>query len=104
VEAIGDLIAHGQLSFTFLDVPIMAAPPRLPSTYEDFCAQEGIELSTVQRLHDALGFSPPAATDRGREDDLVVVELLQQLLAVGAEEDAALRLLRTYADALRRLT
>jgi class 3 adenylate cyclase len=104
VEAIGDLIVRGELPFSFMDVPVMAAPPRLPSTYEDFCAQEGIELSTVQRLHDALGFSPPAATDRVREDDLVVVELLQQLLAVGAEEDAALRLLRVYADALRRLT
>jgi adenylate cyclase len=33
-----------------------------------------------------------------------VVELLQQLLAIGAREEVALRLLRTYADALRRLT
>jgi len=41
----------------------MAAQPRLPGTYEDFCAQQGIELSTVQRLHDALGFTPPAASD-----------------------------------------
>jgi adenylate cyclase len=58
----------------------------------------------VQRLHDALGFTPPAASDHVREDDLVVIELLQQLVAVGADEAAALRLLRTYADALRRLT
>jgi adenylate cyclase len=58
----------------------------------------------VQQLHDALGFTPPAASDHVREDDLVVIELLRQLLAVGAEEAAALRLLRTYADALRRLT
>jgi class 3 adenylate cyclase len=37
----------------------------------------------VQRLHDALGFTPPAASDHVRQDDLVVVELLQQtLLAV----------------------
>jgi adenylate cyclase len=104
VEAIGDLIAQGELPFSFMDVPIMAAQPRLPSTYQEFCTQRGIELSRVQRLHDALGFTPPAASDHVREDDLVVIELLQQLLAVGAEEPAALRLLRTYADALRRLT
>jgi class 3 adenylate cyclase len=104
VEAIGDLIAQGELPFSFMDVPVMAAQPRLPGTYQDLCAQQGIELSMVQRLHDALGFTPPAASDHVREDDLVVIELLRQLLAVGAEESAALRLLRTYADALRRLT
>jgi class 3 adenylate cyclase len=104
VEAIGDLITQGELPFSFMNVPVMAAQPRLPSTYEQFCAQQGIELSMVQRLHDALGFTPPAASDHVREDDLVVVELFQQLVAVGAEEAAALRLLRTYADVLRRLT
>jgi hypothetical protein len=104
VETIGDLIARGELPFSFMDVPVMAAEPRLLSTYEEFCAQQGIELSRVQRLHDALGFTPAAASDHVREDDLVVVELFQQLLAVGAEEEVGLRLLRTYADALRRLT
>ena len=104
VEAIGDLIARGELPFSFMDVPVMAAQPRLPSTYEELSTEQGIELSTVQRLQDALGFTPPAPSDHVREDDLVVVELFQQLLAVGADEDAALRLLRTYADALRRLT
>jgi adenylate cyclase len=87
-----------------MDVATMAAQPRLPSTYEELCAQQGIDLSRVQRLHDALGFTPPAASDHVRADDPLVIELLQQLVAVGAEESAALRLLRTYADALRRLT
>jgi adenylate cyclase len=104
VETIGDLIARGELPFSFMDAPTMGAQPRLPSTYEEFCTQRGIDLSMVQRLHDALGFTPPAASDHVREDDLIVVDLLQQWLAVGAEEAAALRLLRTYADALRRLT
>ena len=104
VEAIGDLIAQGELPFSFMDIPVMAAQPRLPSTYEEFCTQRGIPVSMVQRLHDALGFTPSAASDHVREDDLVVIELLRQLLAVGAEESAALRLLHTYADALRRLT
>jgi hypothetical protein len=56
VEVIGDLITRGELPFSFMDVPVMAAQPRLPDTYEKYCAQRGIELSTVQRLHDALGF------------------------------------------------
>ena len=63
VEAIGDLIAQGELPFSFMDVPIMAAQPRLSSTYQEFCTQRGIELSMLQRLHDALGFTPPAASD-----------------------------------------
>jgi adenylate cyclase len=104
VETIGELIARGELPFSFMDAPTMGAQPRLPSTYEDFCAERGIELSTVQQLHDALGFTPPAASDHVREDDLIVIELFQQFVAVRAEEAAVLRLLRTYADALRRLT
>jgi adenylate cyclase len=104
VETIGDLIVRGELPFSFMDAPTMGAQPRLPSTYQEFCTRQGVQLSTVQRLHDALGFTPPAPSDHVREDDLVVIELLRQLLAVGADQAAALRLLRTYADALRRLT
>jgi class 3 adenylate cyclase len=104
VETIGDLITRGELPFSFMDAPMMGAQPRLPSTYQEFCTQRGIPVSMVQQLHDALGFSPPAASDHVREDDLVVIELFQQFVAVGAEEAAILRLLRTYADALRRLT
>ena len=74
-----------------VDVPVMAAQPRLPSTYEELCTQRGIARSTVQQLHDALGFSPPAASDHVRDDDLVVIELLQQLLAVGAQLPALLQ-------------
>ena len=104
VEAIGDLITRGELPFSFMDVATMAAQPRLPTTYEKYCAQRGVEPSRVQRLHDALGFAPPAASDHVRADDPLLIELVEQLIAVGAEESAALRLLRTYADALRRLT
>jgi adenylate cyclase len=104
VEVVGDLIARGELPFSFMDAPTMGAQRRLPMSYEEFSAQRGLELSTVQRLHGALGFTPPAASDHVRQDDLTVVELFQQFVAIGAEEAAALRLLRTYADALRRLT
>ena len=37
VEAIGELIARGDLPFSFMDVPVMAAQSRLPSTYEELC-------------------------------------------------------------------
>jgi adenylate cyclase len=104
VEAIADLIGRGELPLSFLGGPTVAAQPRLPSTYRQLCDDQGIGLPTVQRVHDALGFTPPAASDRVGADDLLVVELVQQLAAVGAEESATLRLLRVYADALRRLT
>jgi predicted RNA-binding Zn ribbon-like protein len=59
----------------------------LPSTYEEFCAERGIEVPTVQRLHDALGFTPPAASDQVREDDLIVIELVEQFVAVRGLRD-----------------
>jgi adenylate cyclase len=103
VEAIASLIRRGELSFSFLAGPTTAAHPRSAATYQELCAAHGIELSRVQRLHDALGFTPPAATDHVREDDRILLELLRELAAAGADEPAALRLVRVYADALRRL-
>ena len=44
VETIGELIARGELPFSFMNAPTMGAQPRLPSTYEEFCTQQGIDL------------------------------------------------------------
>jgi adenylate cyclase len=104
VEAIADLVRRGQLPLSFLVGPAVAPHPRLATTYQGLCAERGVGLATVQRLHDALGFGPPAPSDPARADDLLLVELLEQLVGAGAEEAAVLRLLRVYADALRRLT
>jgi adenylate cyclase len=104
VEAIADLVRRGQLPLTFLVGPTVDPHPRLASTYQELSAERGIALATLQRLHDALGFGPPAPSDRARADDLLKVELLEQLIGAGAQEAAVLRLLRVYADALRRLT
>jgi adenylate cyclase len=104
VEAIADLVRRGELPLSFLVGPTVEPQPRLAGAYQEFRAERGIGLATVQRLHDALGFGPPAPSDRARADDLLMVELLEQLVGAGAEEAAVLRLLRVYADALRRLT
>jgi class 3 adenylate cyclase len=103
VEAIADLVRRGELPLSFLLGPTVDPHPRLASSYQELSAQRGVGLATLQRLHDALGFAPPAPTDRARADDLLLVELLEQLVGAGAEEAAVLRLLRVYADALRRL-
>jgi adenylate cyclase len=104
VEAIANLIRRGELPLSFLVGPTVDPHPRLAATYEELCADRGIGLATVQRLHDALGFRPPAASEPARADDLLMLEVLGQLVAAGADEPAVLRLLRVYADALRRLT
>jgi class 3 adenylate cyclase len=70
--------------------------PRLAGTYQEFCAERGIGLATVQRLHDALGFGPPAPSDRARADalrrltqaevELYEAQVEQRLREAGASE------------------
>jgi class 3 adenylate cyclase len=54
-------------------------------------------------VQEALGFAPPDPTDRAREGDGELLALVRTFLEVGADEGPTLRLLRVYADALRRV-
>ena len=60
--------------------------------------------ATICSLYEALGFAPPEPTDRVKAGDRELVELLQAFLTAGAKEGPTLRLLRVYADSLRRIT
>jgi class 3 adenylate cyclase len=96
-------VEAGGLSLAFLDTPIMVGAEPLERTYRELCTDENVPLSLVQGLHEGLGFAPPAADDRAREDDPQLIAVVRTFMSVGASESGTLRLVRVYADALRRL-
>jgi adenylate cyclase len=102
-ESILTAVREGELSFSFLQTPGWTLPERPERTYREISEQQGVPLSLVLGLHEALGFQPPSPDERVRQDDLVMVELARTLLEAGAAEAVVRRAFHLYADNLRRL-
>jgi adenylate cyclase len=103
VEAVMSVVKAGELSISWLDTPGMAPGRRLDLTYEELCEEEGVPVTLIQGLHEALGFAPPDPADPAREEDRELVRLVRAFLSVGVPEGPMLRLFRVYADSLRRV-
>jgi DNA-binding transcriptional MerR regulator len=103
VETIMALVDRGALSLAFLDAPVMATPERLDTSYEQVAADRGVPVAFLQAVHQALGFAPPEPADRAGEDDVVMLEVAELFRGAGVRDEATLRLLAVYADALRRI-
>ena len=102
-EGIMRSLEAGTLSLAFLDGPMYARPGEPDLTYRQLAADEDAAMPLVEAIHTALGFAPPAANDQARRDDAHLIELVRLFTSVGASEASTLRLLRVYADGLRRI-
>jgi adenylate cyclase len=74
-------------------------------TYGEAAAEVGLSFEFVRRVYEALGLPIPQSEDaRIRESDRLPIRVLAMPVAFGASEDAILRTVRVYGDALRRIT
>jgi class 3 adenylate cyclase len=102
-ESIMNVVRSGELSISWLDAPVMTKGERGEMTYEQLSSQEAVPLRLIQALQEALGFAPPDPGDRVRAGDRELVGLVRSFMEAGAPEGPTLRLLRVYADSLRRI-
>jgi adenylate cyclase len=102
-ESILTAVRQGELSFSFLETPGWTLPERPDRTYRELSEQQGVPLSLVLGLHEAIGFQAPDPDERVRPDELVMVDLVRTFLQAGASEAAVRRMFHLYADNLRRL-
>lgn len=102
-EDIMGLVEAGELSISWLDAPVIARAMRIEVTFEQLCSEEELQFQTVQALYESIGFAPPEPTDRIRAGDRELVDLLGTFTEAGAGEGPTLRLLRVYADSMRRI-
>ncbi len=103
VEAIMGQVRSGNLSISWLDTPVMSRAPLVDETYEQLCVEEDLPPDLLRALHESLGFAPPEPADRAREGDRELMRLVKAFLAAGARQPQTLRLLRVYADSVRRV-
>jgi len=103
-ESILMAVRQGELSFSFLETPGWVLPGRPDATYRGLSEQQGVPLSLILGLHEAIGFQPPGPEERVRhQDELAMVELARTILEAGVSEAAVRRTFHLYADNLRRL-
>ena len=103
-EGIMDLVRKGELSIAWLNTPVMTRSRRLETTFDELCREMDVRLALVDRVYEAIGFAPPSPGEGIREGDRELMELVSKFVAAGTDEVLTLRLLRVYADSLRRIT
>jgi hypothetical protein len=75
----------------------------LAKTYQEACAEYGMTMAFVERIHEAVGLPVPAAHDRVREDDLQMFPIGRFRLGIGLPEAGIIRAWRVYAENLDRI-
>jgi adenylate cyclase len=100
--ALAEALASGDLTLGYLESAGRRFPRSersLPELAEDF----GVPLASLKRMYLACGIPVPADDEKVREEDLHVLKGLPVLLGAGVDEDAALRAVRVWGDAARRV-
>ncbi|HEX2090256.1 MAG TPA: adenylate/guanylate cyclase domain-containing protein [Actinomycetota bacterium] len=102
IEGIGQAIAAGKLSLSYMDLPNYRWAALTPISYRELADELELPFDLVLDVVQAMGYARPHEGDRVREDDWDVFRLVRLALTV-LDRDATLRSARVYADALRRI-
>jgi adenylate cyclase len=104
LEGIAAAVRDGTLSFSYLDATAFDRFPGVSSTtFRELSERTGVPLDLLQVVREAVGFAEPRPEDHVREDELAVVPAIQLQLSSGIRPEVIQRLLRAYADGLRRI-
>jgi adenylate cyclase len=103
LEGIGAAIADGRLSLAFLDLLSLAGRALTGTTYAQLCAQEGLPMELVRRVHEASGLGRPQPDDpiHPLDRDLLASAQLGRML--GLDDGVLIRIARVYGENVRRI-
>jgi class 3 adenylate cyclase len=91
-------------AFDFLDViEADRFAPLGDVTYDELSAESGVPTDLLLAVREAMGFARPRADDLVRDDERLVVPLLQLQLGAGFRPTVIERALRVFGDSLRRV-
>lgn len=104
IDGIGAAVRDGWLSLDFVDTATYERFASFSSqTFGDVSARTGIPLGTLGVIREAGGSAAPDAADRIRDDELLVVPLLELQMRLGFRTPVIERALRVYGESLRRI-
>lgn len=104
IDALATASERGDLSLAFLDLSVYERFSQLSDrTFRGVSDQSGIPLELLKVVREAIGFARPSDEDLIREDELLVVPLLELLSSRGVRPAVIERWLRVYGESLRRI-
>ena len=104
LDALATAVERGDLSFAFLDLSVYERFAQLSDrTFRGVSDDGGIPLELLKVVREAIGFARPGDEDQVREDELLVVPLIELQLSRGVRPAVIERWLRVYGESLRRI-
>ena len=103
VEAIARAIREGRFSLQFFEGPQYRWASLSDRTYGEVADQLDLPVDFVLSFEEALGKVRPTPEDPAPGDLAAMLEFSRLSLSAGVDPRAHLRLIRVYADALRRI-
>ena len=104
LEGIAAAVRDGALSFSYLDATAFDRFAGVSgTTFRELSERTGVPLDLLLVVREAHGFAEPRPEDHVREDELAVVPLIELQLSSGIRPEVIERLLRAYADGLRKI-
>ncbi len=105
LEAMAGLTGGGEASLAFLDSPLYDRFSMLSTTtFRRLAEQTGIPVESLLVIREAIGGAVPEPDDLVREDELLIVPMLEVIAGEGFDLAGGERLLRAMGDGMRRIT
>ena len=103
LDAIGRAIQEGRFSLSFMEGPQFRWASLSQRTYAEVADELSLPLDFVLASEEALGRVRPEPDDAAPDDIIAMLELPRVAFAAGVDAQTHLRIIRVYADALRRI-
>jgi adenylate cyclase len=105
IEALVEFIARGEASLAFLDSPLYERFAYLgTTTFRQLAERTGLPVESLMVIREAMGAPAPEPDDLVREDEMVVVPLLELAAAEDLSLPATERVIQVMGDSMRRVT
>ena len=104
LDGIATAVREGALTFSYLDATAFDRFSGVSrTTFRGLSERTGVPMDLILVIREAHGFAEPGPEDHVREDELAVVPAIELQLSIGIRPEMIKRLLRAYADGLRRI-
>jgi hypothetical protein len=105
LDTLAQVTGRGEASLEFLDSPLYARFSMLSTTtFRRLAEQTGIPVESLLVIREAIGGAVAEPDDLVREDELLIVPMLEVIAGEGFDMAGGERLLRAMGDGMRRIT
>jgi class 3 adenylate cyclase len=104
LQGLGEALSRGVLSLDFMDIETYDRWASLSdTTYAELSGSTGLPVELLTVIREAMGYAPPMADDRMREDEMEVLPLISLQHEYGFRRAAIERALRVIGESMRRV-